>query len=121
MEGLRHVPSIRASLKEKSDVSGGDVLSRHGNHESCKTEADGAKDVPELTVSDRSDGIKITHLLLSSVGVPSVDHRDDNGESPWGSTHEKGRDIFEAESSSQSGLTVSFVYSRVEADSQRTH
>jgi hypothetical protein len=53
--------------------------------------------------------------------VPSVDHRDDNGESPWGSTHEKGRDIFEAESSSQSGLTVSFVFYRAEADSRRKH
>jgi hypothetical protein len=39
--------------------------------------------------------------------VPSVDHRDNNGESPWGSTHEESRDIAEAESSSKGGLRIS--------------
>jgi hypothetical protein len=47
------------------------------------------------------------YLLLGSVGVPSVDHRNDDGESPWGSTHEKSGDIAEAESSGEGRLIVS--------------
>ena len=48
-----------------------------------------------------------THLLLRSVGVPSVDHRDDDGESPWGSAHEKSGNVAETESSGKGRLNVS--------------
>jgi hypothetical protein len=39
--------------------------------------------------------------------VPSVDHRDNNGESPWGSTHEESGDIAEAKSSGEGRLKIS--------------
>jgi hypothetical protein len=51
--------------------------------------------------------MNVAYLLLGSVGVPSVDHRDDDGESPWGSTHEESRDIAEAESSGEGRLMIS--------------
>lgn len=49
-----------------------------------------------------------THLLLSSVGVPSVDHRDDDRENPRRSAHEESGDIAETKSSSKGGLTISY-------------
>jgi hypothetical protein len=55
----------------------------------------------------REGNMNGAYLLLGSVGVPSVDHRNDDGESPWGSTHEKSGDIAEAESSGEGRLIVS--------------
>jgi hypothetical protein len=55
----------------------------------------------------REGNMNGAYLLLGSVGMPSVDHRDDDGESPWGSTHEESGDIAEAESSGEGRLIIS--------------